>query len=70
VITSMLSAMTGVTAWPELMTVTEVAEILRVSKMTVYRLVHDGTLESARVGRSFRVHAASLHAYVSAPVAP
>ena len=37
------------------LTVAEVASIMRVSKMTVYRLVHSGELEAIRVGRSFRV---------------
>src|SRR5580700_6761539 len=37
------------------LTVAEVAAIMRVSKMTVYRLVHSGELEAIRVGRSFRV---------------
>ena len=37
------------------LTVAEVATIMRVSKMTVYRLVHSGELEAIRVGRSFRV---------------
>ncbi|WP_265443893.1 helix-turn-helix domain-containing protein [Flexivirga meconopsidis] len=37
------------------MTVAEVAAIMRVSKMTVYRLVHSGELPAVRVGRSFRV---------------
>jgi len=37
------------------LTVAEVAEAMRVSKMTVYRLVHAGTLPAVRVGRSFRV---------------
>jgi len=37
------------------LTVAEVALIMRVSKMTVYRLVHSGELEAIRVGRSFRV---------------
>lgn len=37
------------------MTVAEVADQIRVSKMTVYRLVHSGELEAVRVGRSFRV---------------
>jgi excisionase family DNA binding protein len=34
------------------LTVAEVAAIMRVSKMTVYRLVHSGELEAIRVGRS------------------
>ena len=35
------------------LTVAEVASIMRVSKMTVYRLVHGGELPAVRVGRSF-----------------
>ncbi|MDP9821654.1 helix-turn-helix domain-containing protein [Nocardioides massiliensis] len=37
------------------LTVAEVAQVMRVSKMTVYRLVHSGELPAVRVGRSFRV---------------
>ena len=37
------------------LTVAEVAALMRVSKMTVYRLVHSGELPAVRVGRSFRV---------------
>ena len=37
------------------LTVAEVAAMMRVSKMTVYRLVHGGELPAVRVGRSFRV---------------
>jgi excisionase family DNA binding protein len=40
---------------PTLLTVSEVAEQLRVSKMTVYRMLHAGDLASIRVGRSFRI---------------
>lgn len=43
------------TAGPTFLTVAEVAAQMRVSKMTVYRLVHSGELEAVRVGRSFRV---------------
>jgi excisionase family DNA binding protein len=37
------------------LTVQEVAEKLRVSTMTVYRLIKGGELPAVRVGRSFRV---------------
>lgn len=37
------------------LTVAEIATRLRVSKMTVYRLIHFGDLVAVRVGRSFRV---------------
>jgi excisionase family DNA binding protein len=46
--------------WPELMTVAEVAQILRVSKITIYRLIDTGELKSTRIGRSFRVYADSF----------
>lgn len=48
------------------LTVAEVAEIMRVSKMTVYRLVHSGELPAVRVGRSFRVHEKAVNDYLSA----
>ncbi len=40
---------------PQFLTVTEVADVMRLSKMTVYRLIHSGELPAIRVGRSFRV---------------
>jgi len=46
------------------LTVSEVATLMRVSKMTVYRLVHSGELTAVRVGRSFRVPEHAVHAYL------
>jgi excisionase family DNA binding protein len=46
------------------LTVAEVAALMRVSRMTVYRLVHAGDLASVRVGRSFRVPEHAVHAYL------
>jgi excisionase family DNA binding protein len=46
------------------LTVAEVAAVMRVSKMTVYRLVHGGELPAVRVGRSFRVPEQAVHAYL------
>ena len=46
------------------LTVAEVASIMRVSKMTVYRLVHAGDLPAVRVGRSFRVPGQAVHDYL------
>ena len=46
------------------LTVAEVAALMRVSKMTVYRLVHSGELAAVRVGRSFRVPDTAVHAYL------
>jgi excisionase family DNA binding protein len=46
------------------LTVAEVAAMMRVSKMTVYRMVHSGELSAVRVGRSFRVPEKAVHEYL------
>jgi excisionase family DNA binding protein len=46
------------------LTVAEVAAMMRVSKMTVYRLVHSGELPAVRVGRSFRVREDTVDEYL------
>ena len=46
------------------LTVAEVATAMRVSKMTVYRLVHSGELPAVRVGRSYRVPEQAVHTYL------
>ncbi|MBM7825915.1 excisionase family DNA binding protein [Arcanobacterium pluranimalium] len=45
---------------PQFFTVAEVAEITRVSRMTVYRMVHAGELPAVRVGSSYRVPRSAL----------
>jgi excisionase family DNA binding protein len=49
-----------------LLTTLEVATILRVSKQTVYRLVHAGELEAIRIGSSFRIPAHAVSSLASA----
>ena len=51
------------------LTVAEVAEMMRVSKMTVYRLVHSGELPAIRFGRSFRVPESAVQAAIDSPIA-
>jgi excisionase family DNA binding protein len=46
------------------LTVAEVATVMRVSKMTVYRMVHAAELPAVRVGRSFRVPEQAVHDYL------
>ncbi len=48
-----------------LLTVSEVAQALRVSNMTVYRLVSAGALPALRVGRSVRLRAEDVESYMS-----
>ena len=52
----------------ELMTPREVAETMRVSTMTVYRLVKAGTLPAIRVGKHLRIRRTDLRAYLDARV--
>ncbi|MBM7795527.1 helix-turn-helix domain-containing protein [Pseudoglutamicibacter cumminsii] len=46
------------------MTVAEVADVMRVSKMTVYRLVHSGELPAVQFGRSYRVPESAVRHYL------
>lgn len=46
------------------LTVTEVATLMRVSKMTVYRLVNNGDLSSVRVGKGFRIPEQTVREYL------
>jgi excisionase family DNA binding protein len=48
-----------------LLTVHEVADQLRVSTMTVYRLIKGGELRAMRVGKSFRLREEDVDAYLS-----
>jgi excisionase family DNA binding protein len=59
-VTSIGGDLTGV----RFLTVAEVAALMRVSKMSVYRLIHNGELEAVRFGRSFRVPEKAVHAYL------
>jgi excisionase family DNA binding protein len=48
------------------LTPTEAAGRLRVSKMTVYRLIHGGHLPAVQIGKAFRIRAADLESYLEA----
>jgi excisionase family DNA binding protein len=47
-------------------TVAEVADQLRVSNMTVYRLVQSGQLPAVRIGRSYRIREEDVDRYLAA----
>jgi len=46
-------------------TVAEVAQLMRVSGMTIYRLIRSGELRALRVGHSYRVPAGSLETFLA-----
>jgi excisionase family DNA binding protein len=47
------------------LTVAEVADTLRVSSMTVYRLVKAGELPALRIGKNIRIRTTDLDAYLA-----
>lgn len=50
---------------PGFLTPQEVAEALRVSDMTVYRLIKAGDLRALRVGRAYRIREDDFDRYLS-----
>ncbi len=48
-----------------LLTVGEVATVMRVSNMTVYRLIKSGQLSAIRVGKNYRIRRSDVERYLS-----
>ena len=59
---------TGTATPGPLLTVAEVAELLRVSNMTVYRLIKAGQIGAIRVGKNYRIPQADLDDYLEGGV--
>ena len=55
----------GRQAGDRLLTVAEVAATMRVSNMTVYRLIKSGDLPALRVGKNYRIRESDMDAYLS-----
>lgn len=49
--------------YPDVLNIEQVCEILKISAKTGYRLLKDGTIQSLKVGRSYRIPKAHLVAY-------
>jgi excisionase family DNA binding protein len=47
-----------------LLMVREVADLMRVSNMTVYRLIKAGDLPAIRVGKNFRIRRTDVEGYL------
>lgn len=47
-----------------LLTVGEVASVMRVSNMTVYRLIKSGQLAAIRVGKNYRLRRSDVDKYL------
>jgi excisionase family DNA binding protein len=51
-------------AGDRLLTVAEVAGVMRVSTMTVYRLIKGGELPALRVGKNYRIRESEVDRYL------
>ena len=49
---------------PAFLTVNEVAARWRVSRMSIYRLIHDGELPHVRIGSAFRIPTEAVENYI------
>lgn len=50
----------------EIMTVAQVAEYLRLNKLTIYKYIHEGKLPAVKFGRTFRVRGEDVAAFLEA----
>jgi excisionase family DNA binding protein len=49
----------------QFLTVAEVARVLRISNMTVYRLISSGQLAAVRIGKSYRLREEDVDRYLA-----
>jgi len=49
----------------QLLTVGEVCDAMRVSNMTVYRLIKNGDLPALRVGKNYRIRESDVDVFLS-----
>ena len=50
--------------YPDVLDVKQVSQILGVSSKTIYRLLKDGSIESLKVGREFRIPKIIIMRYI------
>jgi excisionase family DNA binding protein len=64
VVTEQAPPPVDLSAYPPLLKVSEVVEVTRLSKSTVYALIDGGQIVSLKMGESLRVSRASVEAYM------
>lgn len=50
--------------YPDVLTVKDLQEILRIDKTTAYQLLHDGVIPCRKIGRIFRISKMNLIDYL------
>jgi len=51
-------------AYPDVLDVKQVSEILKVSTKTIYRLLREGEIGSLKIGREFRIPKVNVMKYI------
>ena len=49
----------------EILTVQEMMDLLAIGKDEAYKLIHDGTIKSFRIGRRYKVSTKSVKEYIN-----
>lgn len=57
--------MKHITEYPDVLTVTDVARILRIGRNSAYQLIGSHCIRSVRVGRSIRIPRRALEDYLT-----
>lgn len=50
----------------DIMTITEVANYLKISEITTYKMVQNGTIPGFKIGRGWRIKREDLTAFIEA----
>ncbi|HYE12460.1 MAG TPA: helix-turn-helix domain-containing protein [Patescibacteria group bacterium] len=50
---------------PDVLNLTEVADLLRVTNQTIYNMIKDGRLKAYKIGREWRFHRKDVQAYMT-----
>jgi excisionase family DNA binding protein/YgiT-type zinc finger domain-containing protein len=50
---------------PDVLNLTEVADLLRVSNQTIYNMIRDGRIKAVKFGREWRFNRKDIDAYIS-----
>ncbi len=51
--------------YPDILTISQVAQLLAVSNNTIYKLVHSGELKHRRIRRAIRIRKSDLLDYMA-----
>lgn len=54
--------------YPDVVSITELQSMLRISRNTAYELVRSGKIRSVKIGRTYRIPRSAVEDYLNTPV--